>query len=181
MILKTFEKISKDSIVLNIVPGTADKEQFIFEEGTSLHERKVYAGKFVEKMKNINDKHKFLTNDMPKIFFSGGSDENISNAVKYGDGLIYLLKDHLTSPEKFNILKGTHMINLFVIICETENEAKKIYDKVDGPLVGSSIYGTKEQVKEKLLELKDFEVLLSSPGIYDCDDAIHDLVKEISK
>jgi alkanesulfonate monooxygenase SsuD/methylene tetrahydromethanopterin reductase-like flavin-dependent oxidoreductase (luciferase family) len=181
MILKTFEKISKDSIVLNIVPGTADKEQFIFEEGTSLHERKVYAGKFVEKMKNINDKHKFLTNDMPKIFFSGGSDENISNAVKYGDGLIYLLKDHLTSPERFNILKGTHMINLFVIICETENEAKKIYDKVDGPLVGSSIYGTKEQVKEKLLELKDFEVLLSSPGIYDCDEAIHDLVKEISK
>ncbi len=181
MILKTFEKISKDSILLNIVPGTADKEQFIFEEGTSLHERKVYAGKFVEKMKNINDKHKFLTNDMPKIFFSGGSDENISNAVKYGDGLIYLLKDHLTSPERFNILKGTHMINLFVIICETENEAKKIYDKVDGPLVGSSIYGTKEHVKEKLLELKDFEVLLSSPGIYDCDDAIHDLVKEISK
>jgi len=181
MILKTFEKISKDCIVLNIVPGTEDKEQFIFEEGTSLHERKVYAGKFVEKMKIINDKHKFLNNDMPKIFFSGGSDENISNAVKYGDGLIYLLKDHLTSPERFNTLKGTHMINLFVIICETENEAKKIYDKVDGPLVGSSIYGTKEQVKEKLLELKDFEVLISSPGIYDCDDAIHDLIKEINK
>jgi alkanesulfonate monooxygenase SsuD/methylene tetrahydromethanopterin reductase-like flavin-dependent oxidoreductase (luciferase family) len=181
MIIKTFEGISKDSLLLNIVPGTADKEHFIFEEGTSLHERKVYAGKFVEKMRIINNENNFLNNSMPKIFFSGGSDENINNAVKYGDGLIYLLKDHLTNPDRFNVIKGTKILNVFLIICETENEAKSIYEKLDGPQVGSSIYGTKEQVKKKILELKDFELLLSSSIIYDCDDAIHDLVKEINK
>ena len=181
MIIKTFNQICKDFLILNIVTGTSDEENLIFGQLTSLQERKIYAGKFVENMKSVNNQHNFCKGGLPTIFFSGGSDENINNAAEYGDGLIYLLEDHLINPSRFDIIKGRKILKIFLIICETQDEANLIYSGVDGPQVGNSIYGTKDYVKQKLLELQNFEILLSSSTIYDCDDAIHSLVKEINR
>lgn len=175
MMIKAFNQIVKDKLLINIVSGTSDEDQDLFENITSIQERKQKSGQFVAKLKEINK-------DLPEIFFSGGSDETIINSLNYGDGIIYLLEDHLNNSNRFDIINSKKILKIFLIIKDSYAEAEKIFNDLKNERqINNCIYGTQETVLKELNKFKEFELMFSSTYNDDSDNAIHQLVREISK
>jgi alkanesulfonate monooxygenase SsuD/methylene tetrahydromethanopterin reductase-like flavin-dependent oxidoreductase (luciferase family) len=174
MMIKGFDQISANKLILNVVSGTTDEEQSLFENITSIHDRKIESGKFILNLRKIND-------NLPAIFFSGGSDQTIHNSFNYGDGIIYLLEDHLNNSNRFDIITGRKILKIFLIIKDTYAEAEKIFNDLKNERqIKNCIYGTKETVSKELNRFKNFELMFSSTYNDNSDQAIHQLVREIS-
>ena len=106
----------------------------------------------------------------------------IINSLNYGDGIIYLLEDHLNNSNRFDIINSKKILKIFLIIKDSYAEAEKIFNDLKNERqINNCIYGTQETVLKELNKFKEFELMFSSTYNDDSDNAIHQLVREISK
>ena len=172
MMINGYNQIKNNKLIINIVSGTKDEDQAIFGEVTSSVDRKKLAGDFISQLRQINKV-------LPPIYFSGGSPEAISNTIEHGDGIIYLLQDHLTTPERFDEIKGVKMLRVHLIIKDTYEEAEKVFNDLDHVRQKANcIYGTKETVLKEIEKLKGFELMVSSTKGDNSNEYINDIVRE---
>ncbi|CAB5218132.1 Luciferase-like domain containing protein [uncultured Caudovirales phage] len=175
MMCKSFNSLSNNRLILNIVNGTFDEDTEDFELNSSIDQRRLEAHNFAQKL---------LDETQVDLAFSGSSDQTIKNSIDFGKINISMLS--LINNEWSSILlknKITPMVRSFIIVKKTSQEALLELKQIDVPrLSNNTIAGSKEEVIDKLnslaeLGINDFMVS-NLYGIND-SESIHELVREI--
>jgi len=167
MICKAFEEIKKNIVCLNIIAGTFDHDAAKFDVYNTVDDRKVHAGDYIGKLNEHFDE--FVIN--PPIYFSGSSDITVMNANVHGDGIINLISGIREDS-------GVKVIaRCWLLIRDTDKEAAKAYEKLDGRMKENCIYGTESSIYNKLLNIPAEEFLVSAADTP--DQRVHNFVKSV--
>jgi alkanesulfonate monooxygenase SsuD/methylene tetrahydromethanopterin reductase-like flavin-dependent oxidoreductase (luciferase family) len=152
-IISAYEQIAPGRLVLNIVAGTYEKDEILFNSNLNIEERKQYAGKFVKQVREYSNVKNF-----PKIVFSGFSEKTIENTEKHGDTVLAHLGDYVNYPQAFINLNKEKMVRAWISIGDTEKSAKeKLFELTqDEKVIGNTLCGTYESI---LLEIDHLESL----------------------
>ena len=185
MICKSFNEISKNRLMLNIVSGDihADenpiKDLVMIENIVDTPEKRLdYTDNWMDKflkIKNFNNK--------PEIVMSGHSDITRLMAIKYNAthlSMYDMYKNYINTENP--IINSKQMISLCFVVRETQEEADSFFESLDRGKKLWTICGNKEKIK-------DFVYKLASEGITDIlisgspDDnkkiLLHNMVKEM--
>lgn len=147
MMLKGMDDLTNGKIMINIIAGTFDSDAELFIKNTSIEDRKVYAGEFVNNLRKHNADFKIS----PTIYFSGSSEQTIENVRQYGDGIIILLSDYLKNKKVIDEMNKEKIIRVFIIIDKDEETAKHRFDMLsDGREKENCIHGTEESILKQL-------------------------------
>ena len=134
-----------------------------------------HVSKFLEKFKKLPTIKK-----MPELIISGKSDKTLENVVKYGDSTLCMYYDFLKEPEKFMVVKKR--IAVASCLIREKNELEDSIKKLKEFQADSfTLYGTKNEVKEKILELYKSgatHVMLTKHHFDEKSYLIHEMVKE---
>lgn len=178
MMLKSLNDITGKEAVLNIIAGTFDKEADLFIENTSIHDRKVLAGDFVKRFRS----HCLDFNIMPKIYFSGSSEQTISNTQAHGDGIIVLLTDYIKNKPIIDTIDKDKIVRVFIIIDNDYHAAKAKFDLLSkGREKDNCIFGTEEMVLQKLAETGCSNFLVSTIPYDYHNESLNELVRNSSQ
>ena len=169
MMIDAFNEIDFNRMYLNIIAGTNDDDQALFCTVTSIDERKRDSGSFVKTLKSINK-------NCPRVFFSGASEETVSNVKNFGDGQVITLS-------RFNeagLQSSRPMVRVSIIL---DDDANFIYDSMQyGKEKSNTIFGNKEEIKSKIKQLESIgvtDLLISNTSFGSNDSRIHEVVLEM--
>jgi alkanesulfonate monooxygenase SsuD/methylene tetrahydromethanopterin reductase-like flavin-dependent oxidoreductase (luciferase family) len=162
-----FNQIKKDSLILNIIAGTFDHDAAKFDVYNSVDDRKIESAEFVVSLRQ----HMSELNDKTPIYFSGSSDITLQNANAHGDGIINLLSS-LREDAEVNVIA-----RCWILIRDTDSEAKKAYDYLDERTKMNCIYGTENTVFNKLKNIPADEFMISSASTP--DQRVHNFIKSV--
>ena len=169
MMIDAFNEIDFNRMYLNIIAGTNDDDQALFCTVTSIDERKKDSGRFVKTLKSINK-------NCPSVFFSGASEETVSNVKNFGDGQVITLS-------RFNeagLQSSRPIVRVSIIL---DDDANFIYDSMQyGKEKSNTIFGNKEEIKSKIKELESIgvtDLLISNTSFGSNDSRIHEVVLEM--
>lgn len=183
MMYKAFNEIQKNRIMFNIVAGDIQESEssvdniILNKEYFDTVEKRVeYTYKWMEKMVSL-----LSPEDMPEIVMSGTSEKTLHSASCFANYNLSMMNDYLDNPSKFKKNKN-RMVCAAVKISDSYEEAEKFIDNL--PLKHQkkwTIFGTEENVKQKMIELKQAgvtDILLRArpgdPEFY----LVHDFVKK---
>jgi alkanesulfonate monooxygenase SsuD/methylene tetrahydromethanopterin reductase-like flavin-dependent oxidoreductase (luciferase family) len=165
MLISSFNEISNNRLMLNFVHGTYDpKENFRSimdsEKLFNQEHRKQYAKDFMDKL--FNDAKMFLPYDMPEILVSGSSDDSIELAKNTSNTIAMFYESFMENPQRYTS-KNFDKIFVFlsVLIRETDEDAEQEVANIPEDkrtFNGSPIYGSKETVAKKIIELSNLGV-----------------------
>jgi alkanesulfonate monooxygenase SsuD/methylene tetrahydromethanopterin reductase-like flavin-dependent oxidoreductase (luciferase family) len=171
MMAKAFEQIDKDRLMLNIIAGINDFEADRFNVKLNVEERKQLCSSFLKKMISANESNwdidtEYKMSKFPDIVVSGSSPEMIECTNKYGDISLTTLNNYMLYLKDKNILENKRkMVRCWILLCDSEADAKIEYNKIkDEREKTSTIFGDKEMIKSKIMELQSFgitDILLS--------------------
>lgn len=165
MLISSFNEISNNRLMLNLVHGLPDpKETFkSIIDGEKLLDqeyRKQYAKDFVHKL--FNDVEMFAPYNMPEILVSGSSDESINLAKNTCNAIAMFYESFMENPERYTSKKFDKIfVFLSVLVRETDQDAEDevaSIPKERRSVGGSPIYGSKETVAKKIIELQSLGV-----------------------
>ena len=165
MLISSFNEISNNRLMLNLVHGTpSSKETFnSIVDGERLLDqkyRKDYAKDFVYKL--FNDAEMFTPYDMPEILVSGSSDDSIDLAKNTCNSIAMFYESFIENPERYTGKKFDKIfVFLSVLVRETDEDAEKEVAAIPEErrtVNGSPIYGSKETITKKIIELQDLGV-----------------------
>jgi alkanesulfonate monooxygenase SsuD/methylene tetrahydromethanopterin reductase-like flavin-dependent oxidoreductase (luciferase family) len=156
MMCESFHEISKNRLMLNVVAGElSDNESF---EGIQIKHnfletpelRKELMIDFLKKIKKMK-----VLKHYPEIVISGVSELSYLAAEEYGTMHASMYDDYMKNKNKIpNSVKK--MVSISIIIKNTEEEAKNLYDKIENKRQKQHcFYGTPENVMNRILSLKN--------------------------
>lgn len=191
MLISSFNEISDNRLMLNLVHGSVnsnetfdgilgDKEALLSRES-----RRSYSKEFVDLL--FHKVKMFEPFDMPEILVSGGSDDSIELAKNTSNMIGLYYESFMESPERFTSL-GFKKIFVFlsVLVCDTDEEAEEKISKMserERNTNGSPIYGSKETITQKLLELEALgvtDILFSQFNQYQDTKPVHLFLQELT-
>jgi alkanesulfonate monooxygenase SsuD/methylene tetrahydromethanopterin reductase-like flavin-dependent oxidoreductase (luciferase family) len=165
MLISSFNDISNNRLMLNLVHGTyAQRETFSsIMNGEALLDKqykKQYAKDFMNKF--FNDAEMFIPYDMPEILVSGSSDDSIELAKNTSNTIGMFYESFIENPERYTS-QGFKKIFVFlsVLIRETDEAAELEVASIpeeNRTINGCPIYGSKETVAKKIIELSNLGV-----------------------
>ena len=171
MMATAFEQIDKDRLMLNIIAGINDFEADRFNVNLNVEERKQACSLFLKEMIAANESNwainiEYKLNKFPDIVISGSSPEMIECTNKYGDISLTTLSNYMIYLKDKDILNNKRkMVRCWILLCDSELDATIEYHKIkDEREKTSTIFGDKEMIKSKLIELESFgitDILLS--------------------
>jgi alkanesulfonate monooxygenase SsuD/methylene tetrahydromethanopterin reductase-like flavin-dependent oxidoreductase (luciferase family) len=191
MLISSFNQISNNRLSLNLVHGMiADNESF---DGITNNEvfltregRRNHSIEFIDKL--FNSVKLFLPYRMPEILVSGGSDESIYLAKNTCNIIGLYYESFMKSPERFTSQKFDKIfVFLSVLIFDTDEEAEERISKMtehERSLDGSPIYGSKETLRKKILELDSLgvtDIFFSQFNQYEDTIPVHEFLKELTE
>lgn len=191
MLIASFNQISDNRLIINLVHGSigsnesfdgivGDKEILLTREG-----RRQYSKEFVSKL--YNDVKMFQSFTMPEVLVSGASDDSIALAKNASNIIALYYESFIQDPERFSTL-GFKKIFLFlsVLVCDTDQEAEKVISGLTDAQragLGSPIYGSKETVTQKLLELESLgvtDILFSQLSQFQDTKPVHKFLADLT-
>lgn len=183
MMYKAFNQIQKNRIMFNIVAGDLqpwessvnniilNKEYF-----NTVEKRIDYTYEWMEKMLSL-----LSIEDIPEIIMSGTSEKTLNSASCFANYNLSMMNNYLENPDNFKKNKN-RMVCAAVVMSDSHEEAKEFVDRL--PLKHQkkwTIFGTEEEIKQKMLELKKIgvtDILLrehpNDPKFY----LVHNFVKK---
>jgi hypothetical protein len=185
MICKSFNEISQNRLMLNIVSGDIHKDENSIEDLVMIKDsvdtpekRLIYTDKWMDKflkIKNFNNK--------PEIVMSGHSDETRLMAIKYNATHLSMYDMYKNYIDKENaIINSKQMISLCFVVRETQEEADIFFKSLDRGQKLWTICGNKEKIKNFVYELESegiTDLLISSNPNDPKKILIHNVIKEI--
>jgi alkanesulfonate monooxygenase SsuD/methylene tetrahydromethanopterin reductase-like flavin-dependent oxidoreductase (luciferase family) len=173
-VISAYEQIAPGRLILNIVAGTYEKHEALFNSNLNSEERKEYAGNFVKQLREYSN-----TKNFPKIVFSGCSKKTIENTEKYGDTVLAHLSDYVNYPETFVNLNKEKMARAWISIGDTKESAKeKLFEFTqDEKVIANTLCGTYESIILQIDHLESLGVtdLLVSEFKGTTKDQVHNL------
>jgi hypothetical protein len=173
-IISAYEQIAPGRLILNIVAGTYEKHEALFNSNLNSEERKEYAGNFVKQLREYSNVKNF-----PKIVFSGCSKKTIENTEKYGDTVLAHLGDYVNYPETFVNLNKEKMARAWISIGDTKESAKEqLFEFTqDEKVIANTLCGTYESILLQIDHLESLGVtdLLVSEFKGTTKDQVHNL------
>lgn len=185
MMCEGFNTISPNRLLLNIAAGDLHAEEKSVNDIVHIsnlidtHEKRTeYTAEWLDKFFNVD-----ILKNKPEIIVSGTSDQTIKNANKYADAHLSMYSSY-SSGLKDKILTARKMVSCSVIIRDSIEEAASLLLDNEGEMIrNSTIYGTEDQViqKIKMLELEGITDLLITRRKEDKEPArIHQMVKRLT-
>jgi hypothetical protein len=155
-----FSEIQENRIMFNIVSGdihdsetSVDDIIFNKENFYTSQKRVMYTHEWIKKVLSIIDKKK-----VPEIVMSGTSDNTLNSASVFADYNLCMMDSFVDNPKKFKRNKN-RMVCAALIIRNTYEEAEKVVDQIKQKHQKRwTIFGTEEQVLEKIKYLKSIGV-----------------------
>jgi alkanesulfonate monooxygenase SsuD/methylene tetrahydromethanopterin reductase-like flavin-dependent oxidoreductase (luciferase family) len=183
MMCKAFYAISPDRLMLNIVSGDLHKDEtsvddliWINEQLSTPEKRLKYTDEWLAKFMQLSG------DTVSEIVMGGHSNETKIMADKYNATHLSMLNMHKQSYNDPNFIKNKkQMISFSLIINESESEINDMLSRS----LGSdqwTIYGNKNEVKDKINQLKDLgatDLLISAHPEDNNVSSIHYLIKEM--
>ena len=183
MICKAFQDIAPNRLMLNIVSGDLHKDEtsvedmiWIGKDLDSPEKRLKYTKEWIAKFIDL------VGDSLPEIVMGGHSNETKMMAEEYNATHLATLNMHKQSYNNPKFIKNTkQMLSIGVIINDSKEEVESMLSRS----LGSSqwtIYGTKEEVKEKIIDLKKIGAtdILIGPHPEDNNvSSIHYMIREM--
>lgn len=185
MMYKSFNEIQKNRIMFNIVSGDIHDGEFsindlvIGQDNFNTVEKRVdYTDKWMQKTLSILNREK---QEIPEIVMSGTSDKTLNSSAKFANYNLAMMSEYIESPKKFEKNKN-RMIAAAVVIRDSCDDAERVVDQIDQKHQKKwTIFGTEEQVIEKIKYLESIGVTDLMIRTHRNDDQyslIHNLVKK---
>jgi alkanesulfonate monooxygenase SsuD/methylene tetrahydromethanopterin reductase-like flavin-dependent oxidoreductase (luciferase family) len=192
MLISSFNQISNNRLMLNLVHGNvrnnesfdgiiANKEMLLTNEG-----RREHSKEFVDKL--FHSVKMFEPFEMPEILVSGGSDDSIYLAKNTSNIIGLYYESFMKSPERFTSQNFDKIfVFLSVLVFNTDEEAEERISNMtehERSLDGSPIYGSKETLKKKILELESLgvtDIFFSQFNQYEDTIPVHEFLKELTE
>jgi alkanesulfonate monooxygenase SsuD/methylene tetrahydromethanopterin reductase-like flavin-dependent oxidoreductase (luciferase family) len=190
----SFSEISNDRLMLNMVHGildgsAGDDSMSGIINGDMFYDdeyKREYSSKFVKKF--LNDAETYRKFKMPELLISGRSDQSIEMAKDSSGIIATFCEDFLENPTRFTKHNFKKIfVPLSVLVCETdevcENKVSKI-PKEKRVVYGDQVYGSKETLKKKILELESLGVTDILFSHFDPDHdpkEVHEFLRELSE
>lgn len=190
MLIASFNQISNNRLMLNLVHGIiGPKETFDgIMHGEQLHDnnyRKEYAKQFMHKF--LNETNVYIPYEMPEILVSGSSKESLDLAKETSDIVATFYESFMEDPEKFTSRKFKKIfIFLSVLVRETDEAAEQEVANIpeeNRTTDSSPIYGSKETLTKKFLELEKLgvtDILFSQFDQWHDPKVVHEFLGELT-
>ena len=134
MIYESFQRISSNRIMFNIISGHIQEEESSVKDSVLIEDlintsekRNKYTHEWLKKFNNLTQKF----SEKPEIVVAGHSKQTKDLANKYG----YIQATSLDALDDYiiknNGLSKKQMMSLVVIVRDSENEAKKYWESLD--------------------------------------------------
>lgn len=185
MICEAFNEIAYDRLMLNIISGDIKSNEnfineivFIKDMIDTPEKRLIYTEEWLKKF-NSNK----LMSKKPEIMMAGHSKKTkqmaLDNNYIHGSSLDMYLRDYNTEN---HIVNPKQLASMLVAVLPNEEETKKYLNALKENEKFWSVVGTKEQVKEKILNLNKMGIsdFMFTAHADDDKNAIHGLVKELT-
>lgn len=188
MIYESFQKISSNRLMFNIISGHIQEEEssvkdsvFIEDLINTSEKRNKYTHEWLKKFNNLTQKF----SEKPEIVVAGHSKQTKDLASKYG----YIQATSLDALDNYiiknNGLSKRQMMSLAVIVRDSENEAKKYWESLDENKKKFSIYGDNQSIINQFNKFKKIginELLICNlPEDEISYYKIHDIIKGITR
>lgn len=185
MMYRAFNEIQKNRIMFNIVAGDIHSDETCVDDllinkkdFDTVEKRVNYTREWTKKVLLLLKKY---NQNIPEIVMSGASLETLESAALLGDYNLVMMNDYIKSPERFSKCKN-RMVSAALIVRETYEEALDVASNIHEPhQIDWTIFGTEEQIIEKIKELKKLGATDLMIRIHGNDDEyyrIHDFVKK---
>lgn len=190
MLVASFNRLTNERLMINIVHGDISPyENFTnILNGEQLQDkkfRKQYDKEFVNKF--ISGMSTYPKMKIPEIVISGSSEETFDLAQSSSNIVAVWANDFLDNPTRFADQKFNKIfIVLPTLIRETDEDCEKEIAKIskeDRELLGYILYGSRETVAKKLLELEKMgvtDILFSQMTWQHEIDLVHESLKDLS-
>ena len=156
MLTKAFNQISNNKLILNMIAGTTEIDQQVFESPKPMHERLLDCERFIINFKLIwGDKE-----GMPEVAFTGSSLDAINHTNNQGDISLFHISNYVKHIEQFKIIKDKKKIaRAWVIIANTDDEAERIFNGLEDEVeIKNCIYGSEDTIYQKMCYYKDIGI-----------------------
>lgn len=188
MIYESFQKISPNRLMFNIISGDIKEEEssvkdsvFIEDLINTSEKRNKYTHEWLKKFNNLTQKFA----EKPEIVVAGHSKQTKDLASKYGyiqATSLEVLDDYII---KNNGLSKKQMMSLVVIIRDSENEAREYWESLGENQRKFSIYGDSKSIIyqfNKFEEIGINELLICNlPEDQISYYKMHDIIKSITR
>ena len=158
MVTESFNRICNDRIIINFVNGTDDhdneKEHVDVNNKPILNveDRRKFVRDFVQEYKDYG-----LLKNIPRMVFSGDSSYVLETAHIYDSDIMIYLDPYLSSLHKYKNY-SKKIIAVRVLARDTDAEAENDIKQISTFKGKKYIYGSKETVAKKLLDLKQYDI-----------------------
>lgn len=191
MMVEGFNSIQKNRLIINLIAGDFHNrndechQSDIYNDSNSINsitKRKEYLRNFID-----NYYHSTLSINKPEFVFSGYSDYSIETAHMFNGTTLCMIDDYINNIDLFKKI-NKKMVSVVLIVRDTEQEAIDwANNKLNNRQHNYSIIGSKNSVKNKILELKKYgitDILVSNHHENKDEkyiDMIHQVIKELAK
>lgn len=191
MLSSSFNEVSNNRLMLNLVHGIIGmKESMSGIVNGELFEdpkfRREYAEEFMQKFLHHSELHKPF--QMPEVLVSGASDESIYIAKQTSNIVATFAESFLQDPKRFTDHGFAKIfVPLSILVRDTDEEAEEevsLIPKEKRVINGDSLYGSRETVKKKILELESFgvtDILFSHFDPQHDPQPVHDFLNELTR
>ena len=158
MVTESFNRICNNRIIINFVNGVDgrddEKEHVDINNKLILNveDRRKFVRNFVQEYKDYG-----LVKNIPRMVFSGDSSYVFETAHIYDSDIMIYLDSYLQSLHKYKNY-SKKIIALRVLARDTDAEAENDIKKILAFKGINCIYGSKETVAKKLLDLKEYNI-----------------------
>jgi len=191
MLSSSFNEISKDRLMLNLVHGIVGMEETMsgIINGELFKDpkfRREYAEEFMEKFLHHSKLYKPF--QIPETLVSGSSNESIRLAKKSSNIVATFAESFLEDPKRFTDHGFAKIfVPLSILVRDTDEEAEEevsLIPKEKRVINGDSLYGSRETVKKKILELESFgvtDILFSHFDPQHDPQPVHEFLNQLTK
>jgi alkanesulfonate monooxygenase SsuD/methylene tetrahydromethanopterin reductase-like flavin-dependent oxidoreductase (luciferase family) len=184
MIYRSYNSKYPNKLMFNICSGdihanetSIDDLVYLSDDLDTPEKRLLYTKEWIKKFKKIAEK------DLPELVMSGHSEATNKMADENGFANISMLDMY---KKEINFRRSQkHIVSLSVLIRDSKDEAFNfIKENASGGALNWTIYGTREEVKEELLNLSNLgvtDILISQTQKDEKVYLVHDLIREIIK
>jgi alkanesulfonate monooxygenase SsuD/methylene tetrahydromethanopterin reductase-like flavin-dependent oxidoreductase (luciferase family) len=182
MMYKGFQEIDKNRLMFNVVAGdlhnneTSLEDLILIKEHLDTSQKRVdYLYQWIKKVKEL-----IPSDFMPEIVMSGNSEKTLNYASEMADYNLCMIHDFIKTPDVFFKNKN-RMVASAVVIRDSYEEAEKVINSSSIPHEKQwTIFGTEDQILEKIKEVKqigatDFLIRRHSKDFQTAK--VHDFVK----
>lgn len=190
----SFSEMSNNRLMLNLVhgilDGSAGDDSLDGIVGGDLFYddkyKREYSREFVKKF--LNDAKTYAKFEMPELVISGKSDESIEIANDSSQIIATFCEDFLKDPTRFTRHNFKKIfVPLSILVCDTDDICEDEVSKIPQEkrvVYGDQIYGCKETIRKKILELESLgvtDILFSHFDAWHDPQDVHEFLKELSE